>query len=1073
MGYATIAILHTQRNVLQNLLLAPVVGMAITLLPVFTLNRAGIPVAFFAIYLSVILLIVALGVLLRVRPVFSIRQYLPFIGVFVFAALLTGWPLLLYGFEWLGNTNNDMLTLSNAAQYFLNNGFFDGPRVEDLINGSDYSQTSWYLYVLDMHRVGNELLLSWAAGLTLHRPDQIFMPLALALHLVLISSTGALVLQSRRFRLAALLSCFLLGLSALSTWAVFIQLSSQIGGLSLLIGAATLLLREYGNWTKRNTVLRAILAGLLMAAMLLYYPEMLPFLALSCGIFWLLTLIKNKSFIGVPWLFLGLVFIVCALILNTQLVAAMVHLSGAVSGGVSNAAFDVSAFPQFFKPSGLPILWGLAGFGQALIDPWGSILIATGAVLLLSVFISASWQSYLRTPIAIITWVMLVLLARLFVTHSGFGVFKMAFYVQPFILATIVISWFAIVKNPILRVFPILLLGLASGLTQKDYSTVSADRSMAAAEVWRGSKSGIKNEFDQVLTSVPSNHIIIDTSNFFLARLQAIQAKGKELDIAFFDMVGWSLSPPNATIIAAQNLLKPSLMKKYGEITQLMRDQRNIKYAPSKFNLHENQGKELNAFDARRQPLNGDDWLIAATGMQTVFNRRQYGDLKENFASLPIKNASNHLFFVNSSLGAPHYLAAGDVTSFNQLEPDLYFPDKTMSAVGRHLLFQAVNPSPNSRLALEITSTYKADGVNKLPPASAVGSSRQAFPLVGRGSARVFSPPLTPQWIEGSPYFSVDMNEKGASFQSKETGLMKLYGESIQIDQRRVVVFARNISLISEADYQDLSPPVSISKFPDDLTNTSLEYSGVYEDGWASEASFFTLQQNKNAHLLRVEGMVPLIDVPAFSSELTVLMNDKPVLTKQLGVGEFALTIAVPEKVSKQRIDLRFSKNQRLPNGDNRLAAAVIKFVGFVDATPPEHLGKFPDDLDLRSLEYSGMYRDGWVARSASFTLMQNKKSQVLRVEGSIPLIKDPSFKTSLTVIVDGKQKITKSLGLGEFVLTIPLPDIESRRRIDLQFSKDQRLSSEDNRSASAMIKFIGFKNVENSSGINMLKGMK
>ena len=38
-----------------------------------------------------------------------------------------------------------------------------------------------------------------------------------------------------------------------------------------------------------------------------------------------------------------------------------------------------------------------------------------------------------------------------------------------------------------------------------------------------------------------------------------------------------------------------------------------------------------------------------------------------------------------------------------------------------------------------------------------VGKERERFPLVGRGSARVFSPPIAPQIINGMPYIALDM----------------------------------------------------------------------------------------------------------------------------------------------------------------------------------------------------------------------------------------------------------------------------------------------------------------------------
>ena len=79
-----------------------------------------------------------------------------------------------------------------------------------------------------------------------------------------------------------------------------------------------------------------------------------------------------------------------------------------------------------------------------------------------------------------------------------------------------------------------------------------------------------------------------------------------------------------------------------------------------------------------------------------------------------------------------------------------------MAGAGRHLLFQVLNPSPRVRLALEITDSLNGDGENSLPPAVAVGDRRERFPTTGRGSARVFSPPLRPQEIGGRLFLAID-----------------------------------------------------------------------------------------------------------------------------------------------------------------------------------------------------------------------------------------------------------------------------------------------------------------------------
>ena len=50
-GYATLSIFNPRLRVIQSCLISPAVGIAVVLLPVFLINRAGIPVKHFGQYL--------------------------------------------------------------------------------------------------------------------------------------------------------------------------------------------------------------------------------------------------------------------------------------------------------------------------------------------------------------------------------------------------------------------------------------------------------------------------------------------------------------------------------------------------------------------------------------------------------------------------------------------------------------------------------------------------------------------------------------------------------------------------------------------------------------------------------------------------------------------------------------------------------------------------------------------------------------------------------------------------------------------------------------------------------------
>src|SRR5688572_8956176 len=347
-GYAIVACLRGSRNILQDLLLAPIAGLSATLVPVFLLNRAGFPVQATAAYIGLGLLALAGALLWRFRPPAPPMVYLPFAAVFLLAAMLSGWPMLLHGFDWIAFFNGDMLTLSAAAQFLLHHPLFEAPSAKALAEGTDYSLYSWYLYAAGMHRVGNEMLLAWVAAIAHLRPDQVYMSLTLALHLTLVSVTGALVLQSRRYRGAALLTCLLLALSALSTQAVMNQLSSQIGGLAFLAAGATVLMRPYGGASRRRLSGHAAVIGLLMAGTLLYYPEMTPFLGLSFVVY----LAAARERLRACWrpllAVLGLAAVGALLLVNTQIVPTAVHTLSAF-GAAASADAGQSVFPFFLK----------------------------------------------------------------------------------------------------------------------------------------------------------------------------------------------------------------------------------------------------------------------------------------------------------------------------------------------------------------------------------------------------------------------------------------------------------------------------------------------------------------------------------------------------------------------------------------------------------------------------------------------------------------------------------------------------------------------------------------------------
>jgi lipopolysaccharide transport system permease protein len=88
-----------------------------------------------------------------------------------------------------------------------------------------------------------------------------------------------------------------------------------------------------------------------------------------------------------------------------------------------------------------------------------------------------------------------------------------------------------------------------------------------------------------------------------------------------------------------------------------------------------------------------------------------------------------------------------------------------------------------------------------------------------------------------------------------------------------------------------------------------------------------------------VQGIVPLISNPEFTTELRVLVDGQETSRHRLGVGTFRIQAPVPPGAERWRVQLRFSAVQRLPAPDGRRVAAHVESVGFerpeTDATRP------------------------------------------------------------------------------------------------------------------------------------------
>ena len=336
--------------------------------------------------------------------------------------------------------------------------------------------------------------------------------------------------------------------------------------------------------------------------------------------------------------------------------------------------------------------------------------------------------------------------------------------------------------------------------------------------------------------------------------------------------------------------------------------------------------------------LTDHPYLISSSPSLSIINGRQPVVDRGRLVQLSRTSAlHNYLLFVASTFGNSYYLAGLDRhlgrVSMYQPERDYFYRGGVMASLGRVSLFRVLAPASRLRLSLEFTASLNADRDNRIPPASVVGETRLMLPVEGRGSARLFSAPFALQVIEGGQYVALDMGTWGRSFPTHRSAIMSLYGRDIPMDPRRVVGFARDISLISEEEYASLAPPECLNRFPGDLSNRALEYSGIYEDGWLSESSYVVLRQSEPDADLLVSIGAPRLRGQLAAPSLRVLLDGRDMGRLGLRPGEASIRVR-SHGGGRHRVGLQFDGVANLPDPDNRPVSAQLRQIGFVRAAP-------------------------------------------------------------------------------------------------------------------------------------------
>jgi len=1034
-GQAVISLLRPRLGILWGWFLAPAAGLALLIVLLARFNIWGFPVKAFGPWLAAGLFLASAAVLWWRRPVLPWRQLRPFALLVLLFAVYTGWPMFRFGFDWISYGNDDMANYCLAADRFLHNGYYDLPQQTDL-EGRDYSQNYWFMHALQQIRPGSELVLAFASSVTGLNPHEVYMPVIIMFSMLQLCTMGAVAMYRGRYRRIALLAFLLFATSPLLGLGTLYQLIAQQGGIAILLAACAVLLN-----TRECTWRRVLLAALFTTCLGIFYPEVAPFVALSIILYWLHlrytvpTAIKSFSLVVLGTAVLTFVLLGTSTyqFINTLVMQSVGSAGLGAMAEINDQSGGLVLFPWTLVPSFVPMLFGLHAFGVVGVDPFISLQVAVGLLFLAFFIWMALSQLLRREPAGYIAAIMIALGFFLFFKGQDFGLFKLAMFAQPVITLLLAHEFYRLLDSrrrllgrAIVTVF--VLCTIPSHLYYS-YASIGTYGG-GLSEVVGASELGVHFtppadiEFDAIES---------DISNVVSAKMLSQYTKGIDTrflsrsymdNIANIAVLQFLRTPdpdlgPQARLIEKLSLLRPFLPAELmeGDVAD---------YRVMTINKLDNNWTETGS----RHLDYGNRLFVGIRSHLDHFNKASQDTrwTVQNMYQYKLeKDLRNRLVFIHSELGPHYYSSARFKAAFFQREPEpgtagaVYF-----HGTGRYNLFKVVNPSENIRVMVDFTRT-PLGGERYGLPTQAVVIGEDDYPLgfVGSGSARVVSPVIKPELFEQQAYLTIDFADRALPIGKPKTGLMALWGEKFNLDDRRLVGFTRDISIITDEEYRNLERPTRIAQFPQDLSlYPGLEYSGMFEDGWVGPESFFKLAGSHPGQVLTFRGYVP--DTPEYRTrglDLTISLNDYPTEIVNLRAGEFTLTRLIREPAAITTVRLSFSGSMPYGERDTRHLSAFVREIA---------LGDLPDLASFSSIRnrqgdgfaLDGVDEDGWINRTAKFDLPVFDEFKVLKIDLEMPGW-SPLENNTLEVQINGRpyqaQTVARGTYTSLFVPVLPL----------------------------------------------------
>ena len=1078
-GQAAISLFKPRNGVLWSWFAAPTVGLAVLVIIITRINVWGVPVQTAGPWLTVFLLAASIAILFWRRPTLPLRKLVPFLVIGVAYLAYVGWPSFRFGFQWISYANDDMANYCLAAERFLHHGYYEIPLQTEL-EGRDYSQHYWFMHALQQIRPGSELTIAWIASVTGKRAHEVFMPAILLLSLLQLFGVGSIAIWKGRYRRVALVAFFLFATSPLFGLGTLYQLIAQVGGIAFMVVIASVL------FLPRNLTLRnALISGVLTAGLAIFYPEVSPFVAVGIILAAIRTRYVDPQRFRPYTIFIAgvaaLTFIFIASntyeFINTLVMQSVGSAGLGAMAEINDQSGGIVLFPWTLVPSFIPMLFGLHPFGVVGIDPLISIQIIVGVVFM-AYFVWRTWKNVsIGAPVGFLGVVAILLGIYLFQKHQDFGLFKLAMYSQPIIalcLAQAFEHFIAATKISVRKRGYLALVAFFVATTPSFfYYTIASLGTYGGglSEIVRGSELGVSFAPPKKLNY---QGIESDISNVISAKMLSQYTKGIDtrfLSRSYMDNIAniavlkflRTEDPdlgPQARLVEKLSLIRFLLPKEIlsGDIPDykvvtIHKEADSVTYANNwteTSSRHHRYNDRL--FVSTRTDLDHFNKLNPGTGW-TVENMYQYKLESE---------VKDRLVFVHSELSPHYYSSARFKAAFFQRESEpISHHTSSFHGTGRFNVFHILHPSPDLRVVVDFSRTSLGVGRTALPQkAIVVGYDDYPLDFVGSGSARIFSKVIKPEYYEGQAYITIDFGDQPRVINKPKTGLMRWYGVDFALDDRRLVGFTRDISVMTDEQYRAMPRPTKISKFPRDLLEyKGLEYSGIYEDGWLGRDSYVKLGASHAGQVLYFKGYIP--DIPRFQQQgvdATISINDKPTETVRLKAGKFTLTRLVKESADITSIALHFSDAQVYDNdADKRAMSAFVNEISIND---------IPDFANFRNVAnesgekfvLNGIDDDGWIAKSADFKAPMFDEFKVLKLDLEMPGWA-PIPSNTLKVSVDGQLVQSDTVARQTYQsIYVPLPP-GAARTIHLDASDVIKIPG-DGRSRSFVIKNVSFENL-------------